>query len=171
MGPPSIKPPVRVLIRTRPNHLQKIHCSFDQADTILIEKLCVELSITDRSKINHLITKTSNEKNLKERVDIVFDYDVPTNGCQPQVVAYTVTVVGSDLTVKQFIHPQIQSTVNRTVEVFRSINLENGQSFPNRPDIRAETRRKRLALRDAMLPVSMPRSNVIRTLDTNIFTD
>ena len=47
----SIKPPIRVLIRTRLAHLQKIHPSLDQADTELIKKLCDKLSITDKTKI------------------------------------------------------------------------------------------------------------------------
>ena len=152
MDPPSIIPPVRVLIRTRPAQLQKIHPSLDQADTKLIEKLCVELSITDKTKINHLITTTSDEKkNLKERVDIVFDYGVPTNECQPQVVAYSVKVDGSLLTIKQLFHPQIKPKVNQTVEVWRTTNSKYGYNFPSRTDVR----RRRLDLGDA-LSVSVP---------------
>jgi hypothetical protein len=94
MGLPSISPSVRILIGTRPDHLQKTHPSPDQADTKLIEEVYVELSITNKTKITHLITKISDQKNSKERMDIVFDYDVPINGYQPQVVAYAVTVGG-----------------------------------------------------------------------------
>ena len=162
---PSIKPPVRVLIRTRPTHFQKIHPSFDQADTELIERLCDKLSITDKTKISHLITRLSDEKK-SERVDIIFDYGSPIVDCQPPVITYAVTVDGLDLIVKQLSNPQTRPIVNRTVEAYRSINLETCRSFPNRPDIRAETRRKRLA----MLPVSKLSSNV-RNLDPNIFTD
>jgi hypothetical protein len=141
MGLPSIKPPIRVLIRTRPVQLQKIHPLFDQADTKLIEMLCHKQSITDQTKICHLITRLSDEKKL-ERADIIFDYG--STAVAPTVIAYDVTVDGPDLVVKQLSHPRIRQIVNQAVEAHRLINLETGQNFPSRPDIRAETRRKRL---------------------------
>ncbi|PMD51577.1 uncharacterized protein K444DRAFT_669335 [Hyaloscypha bicolor E] len=78
-----------------------------------------------------------------ERVDIIFDYGLPIIECQPRVIAYSITVEGSDLTIKQLSHPNIRKFVNLTVKIFESINLENNRCFPNRPDIRAETRRQR----------------------------
>jgi hypothetical protein len=91
-----------------------------------------------------------------ERVDIIFDYGSPTIECQPRVMAYSITVEGSDLTIKQLSHPNIRKFVNLTVKTFESINLENNRCFPNRPDIRAETRRQRRAV----LPVSKSRFNI-----------
>jgi len=140
MSLPSIKPPVRVLIRTRPAQLQKIHPSLDQADTELIERLCDKLFITDKMNTSHLITRLSDEKN-SERVDIIFDYGSPA--VESLVMAYTIKVDGPDLIAKQLNNPQIRQIANRTVEVYKSINLETGRSFPIRPDIRAETLRKR----------------------------
>jgi len=91
MGLPSIKPPVRVLRRTRPDQLAKIHPSLDQADTKLIEKVCEELQITDTTNVRCLITKIWDEKRW-DRADIIFDYNVPTNGeRKPEVIAYDVT--------------------------------------------------------------------------------
>ncbi|CZR65239.1 uncharacterized protein PAC_15139 [Phialocephala subalpina] len=58
MGLPSIKPPIRILIRTRPDQLTTIHPILDRADTSLIERLCVELCIADTTEIQRLITKT-----------------------------------------------------------------------------------------------------------------
>jgi hypothetical protein len=91
-----------------------------------------------------------------ERVDIIFDYGSPTIECQPRVMAYSITVEGSDLTIKQLSHPNIRKFVNLTVKTFESINLENNRCFPNRPDIRAETRRQRRAV----LPVSKSSFNI-----------
>src|SRR5688572_20018270 len=67
MGLPSINPPIRVLIRTRLAQLQKIDHSFDKADTELIKKLCDKLSITDETKIRHLITRISDDKKLDDK--------------------------------------------------------------------------------------------------------
>jgi hypothetical protein len=122
---PSIEPLIRVLIRTRPAQLQKVHPSIDQADTELIKRLCDKLSITDYTKISHLITKVLDDKKL-ERVDIIFDYGSPTIECQPPVIAYSITVEGPDFIVKQLFHLSIRQTVNYTVKTFESINLENG---------------------------------------------
>jgi hypothetical protein len=179
MSLPSVSPPIRVLIRTRPAQLQKIHPSLDQADTELIKKLCDKLSITDKTKISHLITRISDDKTLDdkklddkkldskkldskkldgqklERVDIIFDYGSAIE-CQPQVIAYDITVEGPDLIVKHLFNPRIRKIVNETVKTFESINLENNRCFPNRPDIRAETRRQRRAV----LPVSKPSLNI-----------
>ncbi|KAH6667478.1 hypothetical protein B0J14DRAFT_602392 [Halenospora varia] len=175
MGLPSINPPIRVLIRTRLAQLQKIDPSFDKADTELIKRLCDRLSITDETKIRHLITRISDDKKLDdkkmddkklddkklddeklddkklddkklERVDIIFDYGSPTIDCQPQVMIYSITVEGSDLIIKQRFNPNIRKFVNLTVETFESINLENNRCFPIRADIRAETRRQRRAV-------------------------
>jgi hypothetical protein len=158
-----INPPIRVLIRTRLAQLQKIDPSFDKADTELIQRLCDRLFITGETKIRHLITRISDDKKVDDkkvdcekvdgekldRVDIIFDYGSPTTECQPRVMAYSITVEGSDLTIKQLPHPNIRTFVNLTVKTFKSINLENNRCFPNRPDIRAETRR----LRRPVLPV------------------
>jgi hypothetical protein len=80
-----INPPVRVLIRTRPAELQKIEPSIYKADSILVDKLCAELSIIDTTKVAHLITKIADEKKERERVDIIFDYGVPADDVQPEV--------------------------------------------------------------------------------------
>ncbi len=52
-----IKPRVRVLIRTRPAELQKIDPELHKADSLSVDKLCIQLSFTDTTKIAHLITK------------------------------------------------------------------------------------------------------------------
>ncbi|KAL5319102.1 hypothetical protein ACEPPN_014172 [Leptodophora sp. 'Broadleaf-Isolate-01'] len=57
----------RVLIRTRPAQLEKIDRSFDKADTELIKKLCNSLSITNKTKIVHLITRISDDKKLDDK--------------------------------------------------------------------------------------------------------
>jgi hypothetical protein len=191
MGLPSIKPPIRVLIRTRLAQLQKIDHSFDKADTELIKKLCDRLSITDETKTRHLITRISDDKKLDdkklddeksdgekldgekvddekvdgekvddekvdgkklERVDIIFDYGLPTIKCQPRVMAYSIAVEGSDLTIKPLFNPNIRQFVNRTVDTYNEINFENNRCFPIRPDIRAETRRQRLAMLRVVSP-------------------
>jgi hypothetical protein len=77
----------------------------------LIQKLCDRLSITDETKIRHLITRISDDKKLDdkkmdkklddeklddkkldnkklERVDIIFDYGSPTIDCQPRVMIF-----------------------------------------------------------------------------------
>jgi flavorubredoxin len=83
--------------------------------------------------------RLSDKKKL-EWADIIFDYG--STAVAPTVIAYDVTVHGPDLVVKQLSHPQIKQIVNQVVEAHQLINLETGQSFPSRPDIRAETRRK-----------------------------
>ena len=69
---------------------------------------------------------------------------------------YSITVEGSDLTIKQRFNPNIRKFVNLTVETFESINLENNRCFPIRVNIRAETRRQRCAV----LPVSKSSFNI-----------
>jgi len=88
MNPHLINPPVRVLIRTRPAELQKIEPSLYKPDSILIDKLCVKLSITDAMKVTYLITKIADDRKERERVDIIFDYGVPADQVQPEVRAY-----------------------------------------------------------------------------------
>ena len=51
IGLPSIKPLVRILIRTRLDQLTTIDPILDKADTLLIEKLYVELYITNITKV------------------------------------------------------------------------------------------------------------------------
>ncbi len=138
-----INPPVRVLIRTRPAELQKIEPSLYKADSILIDKLCAELSITDTTKVAHLITKIADEKKERERVDIIFDYGVPADEVQPEVRAYCIKVNGSNLIVTDYFHPIIKSIVNSVVGLFRSQNSEEGLAFPSRTDVR----RRRLGIR------------------------
>jgi hypothetical protein len=67
MGLLLINPLIRVLIRTRLAQLEKIDRSFDKADTELIKKLCDSLSITDETKIIHLITRISDNKKLDDK--------------------------------------------------------------------------------------------------------
>jgi hypothetical protein len=88
-----INPPVRVLIRTRPAELQKIEASLYKADSILIDKLCVKLSITDTTKVAHLITKIADEKKQREQVDIIFDYGVAADEGQPRVFAFCSLII------------------------------------------------------------------------------
>ena len=104
MNLPSIDPPMRILIRTRPVQLQKIHPASDlAADAELIKNPCDKLSITDETNIAHLITRISDDKKLDnnklERVDIIFDYGSIER--QPPVMVYSVTVEGPNLVVKQ----------------------------------------------------------------------
>jgi hypothetical protein len=156
---PSINPPIRVLIRTSLAQLQKIDHSLDKADTELIKKLCDGLSFTDKTKIRHLITRISNYKksdDKSERVDIILDYGSLTIEGQPRVMIYSITVEGSDLTIKQHFNPNGRKFVNLTVGTFESINLENNRCFLIRTDIRAETRRKRRPV----LPVSKSSLNI-----------
>jgi hypothetical protein len=157
MGLPSIKPPVRVLLRTRPDELAKIHPSLDQADTKLIEKVCAELHITDTTNARRLITKLWDEKR-QDRVDIIFDYyDVSMDDeRQPKVVAYEVTADGPALTMIPLFNPHIRLRVNKQVEAWRSLNISHGLPFPGRTDVRESRRGPQNAP-----PVSMPRSNVI----------
>jgi hypothetical protein len=110
-----IKPPVRVLIWTSPAELEKIEPSLYKADSMLIDKLCAELSITDTTKVAHLITKVADEKKERERVDIIFDYGVLADKVQPEVRAYCVRVNGSNLIVKDYFHPIIQGDVFKQI--------------------------------------------------------
>ena len=91
----------------------------------------------------HLITKIADEKKKRERVDIIFGYDVPADEVQPNVRAYCIQVNGSNLIVKDYFHPIIKSIVNAVVGLFRSQNPEEGLSFPSRTDVR----RRRLGIR------------------------
>ena len=166
MASPSLKPlqrPVRILIRTRPAQLQEIHPLLDQADTKLIEKLCMPLlGSSDAAEIRHLITKTS-ARNGSERVEIVFDYGVPANECQPQVAAFNVKVDGSNLTVTRLFNPTIKPEVNRRVELWRKMNLTYDISFPSRTDVRQKRRTP-----NGVPPVSVFMFNVMRSLGANI---
>ncbi|KAH8595110.1 hypothetical protein B0O99DRAFT_623225 [Bisporella sp. PMI_857] len=143
----SPQPPLRILLRTDPSQLRKINPSFDlspsfdQADTKLIDTFCERLSI-DKTKISHLITRIKDGAK-SEQVDIVFDYGVST--IEPQVKAYTIS--GSSLAIKELFNPQIRGTVNWQVEAYKSINFQHNREFPIRPDTRAATRKKRLAMR------------------------
>lgn len=132
-----------MLIRTRPAELKKIEPELYKADSILIDKLCIELSITDTTKVAHLITKIADEKREREQVDIVFDYGVPADEVQPDVKAYCVKFNGSDMIVTDYFHPIIKSIVNAVVGLFRSQNAEEGLFFPSRTDVR----RRRLGIR------------------------
>jgi len=72
--------PVRVLIRTRPAQLEKVHTSIEQADTELIKRSWVQQSNSaDTTELCHLITRISDWK-TSERVDIIFDYGVLKTG-------------------------------------------------------------------------------------------
>jgi len=140
MDLPSIKPPVRILFRTRPDQLMTIHPILDKADTTLIEKLCIELCITDKAKVQRLITKIWKEKR-HERVDIICDYGASTNN-KPPVIAYDVIIDGPNLIIKQLVHPQIRSRVNKEVEAWRQLSAErDGIHFPGRTDLRESQRR------------------------------
>ncbi|KAF2175222.1 hypothetical protein K469DRAFT_702918 [Zopfia rhizophila CBS 207.26] len=136
----SLRGPIRVLIRTRPAYLQEIHPSFDQADTALIEKLCASsCDEIDASQIRHLITRIADEKR-SERVDIIFDYGVPAEELDPEVLAFKVGVKNSRLTVTKLPHPDIKSKVNDTVHWWRGINVKNHITFPSRTDVRRRRR-------------------------------
>jgi hypothetical protein len=101
-----------------------------QADIQLIEQLCVQLfSNNDAAKIHQLITKISDQEG-SERVEIVFDYGVPADERQPEVVAFNVKVDGSTF------NPRITPEVNRRVEIWRTLNVKNGIGFPSRTDVR-----------------------------------
>jgi hypothetical protein len=156
MGLPLIKPLVRVLLRTRPDQLAKIHPSLDKADTKLIEIVCAELHITDITNVRRLIIKIWDEKR-QDRVDIIFDYDIPTDGeHQPKVIAYEVTADGPVLRITPLLNPHIRPRVNTQVEAWRSLNVSHGLPFPGRTDVRESRRGPRNASK-----VSMPRSKTI----------
>jgi hypothetical protein len=61
-----IKPPIRVLIRTRLAKLQKIKPELYKADSTLIDKLYIELSITDSTRVAYLIIEIVDEKKERE---------------------------------------------------------------------------------------------------------
>ena len=138
-----INPLLQVLIWTRLAELQKIELSLYEADSILIDKLCAELSITDTTKVAYLITKIADEKKERERVDIIFDYGMPADEVQPDVRAYCIKVNGSNLIVKDSFHLIIKLIVNPVIGLFRSQNSEKGLAFPSRTDIR----KRRLGIR------------------------
>ena len=154
---PSLKPPVRVLLRTRPDELAKIHPSLDQADTQLVEKVCAELHITETTNVRRLITKLWDEKR-QDRVDIIFDYYNISmdNERQPKVMAYEVTADGPALTIIPLFNPHIRLRVNTQVEAWRSLSISHGLPFPGRTDVRESRRSPQNAP-----PVSRPRSNII----------
>lgn len=136
----TFKGPVRILIRTRLADLDKLDPCVETADTRLIEKFHVQLF--SGGEIRHLITRISDKKK-SEKVDIVFDHDVRADDGQPEVMAFKVKVEDSTLRITPFHNPQIQSTVNRTIEVYKEISFESATCMPRRVDIRAETLRKR----------------------------
>jgi hypothetical protein len=132
----TLKCPVRVLIRTSPAQLGKIHPSLFQADSHLIKRLCAQLSSNEETtEIHHLITKLSNRRG-SECEEIVFDYGVPADEYQPAVVAFNVKVAGSTLTIQQLCSPLLRRKVNERVEIWRKINLKNGFAFPSQTDVR-----------------------------------
>ncbi|KAF2175220.1 hypothetical protein K469DRAFT_78313 [Zopfia rhizophila CBS 207.26] len=136
----DLKPPVRILFRTRPDQLQMIHPILDHADTILIAKFCRSGNI-NISGIQRLITKVWIEKN-KERADIICDYGVPAKA-EPKVIAYDVTIKGSDLILDPLNDSQIRSRVNKEVEAWRESNNKYGMPFPGRTDVRNLQRRQK----------------------------
>jgi hypothetical protein len=87
-----------------------------------------------------------------EQVNIIFDYSLLTIKCQPQVIAYSIAVKSSDLTIKPLFNLNIRQFVNQTVDIYNEINFENNRCFLIRPDIRAETRRQRLAILRVVSP-------------------
>ncbi|KAF2176537.1 hypothetical protein K469DRAFT_400773 [Zopfia rhizophila CBS 207.26] len=136
-----LRGPVRVLIRTRPVHLQAIHPSFEKADTALIDKLCAKLFDKESTtKIQHLITRIADERR-SERVDIIFDCGgVPAEEPQPEVVAFKLIVKDSEVIASEISHPEIKSKVNDTVDWWRGINVKNHITFPSRTDVRRRRR-------------------------------
>jgi len=68
--------------------------------------------------------KLDNKK--LERVDIIFDYGSLTIECQPRVTIYSITVEGSDLTIKQRFNPNIRKFMNLAVETFEQRLEDNG---------------------------------------------
>jgi hypothetical protein len=141
MGLPSIKALTRVLIRTCLTQLKKINRSFNKANTELIKKLCDSLFIIDKTKIIYLITRILNDKKVNDkkvdnkevnnkevndkkvndkkvndkklkRVDIIFDYNLLIIKYQLQVVIYSITIIGLNLTIKPLFNPNIRQSVN-----------------------------------------------------------
>jgi hypothetical protein len=131
-----------------PATLEQINSNIEEADMELIKKFCLELSIKDRENISHLVTRLSDHKRKQEGLaDIVLDYGISTVAAQPRVMAYKVKLVDSKLIVREISNPHIRGITNNTVEAYRSINKMHNGSFPRRPDVRAETRKRRLAMR------------------------
>jgi hypothetical protein len=125
-----------VLIQTRLAKLQKIESKLYKANSILIDKLCIKLSITDTTKVAYLITKIADKKKEREQVDIIFDYSVPTDKVQPKVRVYRIKVNSSNLIVKDYFYLIIKGIVNAVVRLFRSQNSEEGLTFPSWTDVR-----------------------------------
>jgi len=139
------QPPTRILMRTRLAQLLKIHPSVPQADAALVEKLCDRLCITDKAKVNHIITRVPDDRR-RERIDIVFDYGVSAHEVEPQVRAYGVKVHRADLSIvcTPLSGLKIKPLVNRAVEAYREIHIRKRRTFPIRLDIRAKSKGKRL---------------------------
>ena len=116
-----------------------IHPSLDYADTILIEKLCLIHNI-DISRIQRLVTKVWIEKKT-ERADIICDYGVSTNA-EPKVMAYDITIKGSNLIIDPLVHSEIRPRVNKEVKAWRELNIKYGMDFPGRTDVRIWQRRQ-----------------------------
>jgi hypothetical protein len=73
------------------------------------------------TKVAHLITKIADEKKERERVDITFDYGVPTDEVQPEVRAYCT------------IYLIVKSIVNPVVGLFSGDAIRfSGQSIINK---------------------------------------
>jgi len=143
----DLDPPVRLLFRTRPDQLEKIHPSLEHADTILITKLCLIRNI-DISRIQRLITKVWIEKN-QERADIICDYGVFTHA-EPKVIAYDVIIKDSNLIIDPLVHSEIRSRVNKEVKAWRESSIKYGMPFPGRTDVRIWQRRQRQLRRGAL---------------------
>ena len=61
----------------QPATLEQVNPNIDKADTELIKRFCIELSIKDSKKISYLITRLSDYKYKQtELVDIVLDYSI-----------------------------------------------------------------------------------------------
>ena len=146
------QPFVRFLFRTRPEQLETIHPCLDQADTLLITRLCPVLHI-DVSAVMRLITKVWIEGN-KERVDIICDYGVETNS-KPKVVAYEVTIRDTKLITSPLHHPYIRLRVNKEVEAWRELEAKYGMPFPGRTDLRISQRRQYQLRQGSASSVSM----------------
>ncbi|KAF2177365.1 hypothetical protein K469DRAFT_375938 [Zopfia rhizophila CBS 207.26] len=129
-----LKCPVRVLIRTQPTYLEKIHPSLEEADGRLIQS-CVEKMGSGAGEIRHLATKISNAKRF-DRVEIVFDYGVPTNDREPAVRAFKVRVGRQGPEFTQLQNPQIRPIVNKTMDIWEAILAKHDMGYPRRTDVR-----------------------------------
>lgn len=146
----DLNPPLRYLLRTRPDQLNMIHPSLDPADTILIEKVCLVLRANSKN-IRRLITKVWIERR-QERVDIICDNGDFTN-TSPQVMAYEVMIKDSNVMVEPLLDPQIRSRVNNEVKAWRELSVEHGIPFPGRTDLRV-TQKRQIKLRGKITPPS-----------------